>query len=47
MTRFQSHQGVHFHKKEDVIGEPEVPDNVPDLLLFFRRYGHGAIKTEP
>jgi len=36
MTRFQSHQGVHFYKKkkqeiEDVIADIEVPDDV----IFF------------
>ena len=34
MARFQSHQVVHFYKKqeiEDVIGDLEVPDDV----LFF------------
>ena len=45
MARFQSHQGVRFHKKEDVIGDLEVPDDVLSLL-FFRRNGHlGAIKS--
>jgi len=34
MARFQSHQGVRFHKKEDVIGDLEVPDDVLDLLFF-------------
>ena len=30
MARFQSHQGVHFYKKqeiEDVIGDLDVPDD--------------------
>ena len=31
MARLQSHQGVRFHKKEDVIGDLEVPD---DILFF-------------
>ena len=35
MARFQSHQGVRFHKKEDVIWDLEVPDAVLDLLFFF------------
>jgi len=34
MARFQSHQGVNFYKKEDVIGDLEVPDDVLDLLFF-------------
>jgi len=34
MARFQSHEGVRFHKKEDVIGDLEVPDDVLDLLFF-------------
>jgi len=34
MARFQSHPGVRFHIKEDVIGDHEVPDYVFDLLLF-------------
>ena len=35
MARFQSHQGVcYFHKKKDVIGDLEVPDDVLDLLFF-------------
>jgi len=35
MAWFESHQGVRFHeKKEDVIGDLEVPDDVLDLLFF-------------
>ena len=34
MARFQSHLGIGFHKKEDIIGDLEVPDDVPDLLFF-------------
>jgi len=34
MARFQSHQGVRFLKKEDVIGDPKVHDDVLDLLFF-------------
>jgi len=34
MARFQSHQGVRFHIKEDVIGDLEFPDDVRDLLFF-------------
>jgi len=34
MAPFQSHQGVRFRKKEDVIGDLEVPDDVLDLLFF-------------
>ena len=34
MARFQSHQGVSFHKEEDVIGDLEVPDDVLDLPFF-------------
>jgi len=36
MARFQSHRVVHFHKKEDVIGDLEVTDDVLDLLFFGR-----------
>jgi len=34
MAWFQSHQGVRFHKKEDVIRDLEVTDDVLDLLFF-------------
>jgi len=47
MARFQSHQGVHFYKKqaiEDVIGDLEVPD---DVLFFCGNRCTGAIETEP
>jgi len=34
MARIQSHQGVRFHDKEDVIGDLEVPDDGLDPLFF-------------
>ena len=37
MARFQSHQGIRFHKKEDLIGDLEIPDDVLDLLFFRRK----------
>ena len=45
MARFQSHQGVHFYKKqeiEDVIGDFEVPD---DVLFFVETYAQVRLKT--
>ena len=35
MARFQSHLGIGFHKKkEDIIGDLEVPDDVLDFVFF-------------
>jgi len=33
MAWIQSHQVVRFHKKEDVIDDLEVPDDVLDFLF--------------
>jgi len=36
MARFQSHLCIGFQKKkEDIIGDLEVPDDVLDFLFFF------------
>jgi len=34
MAQLQSHQCVGFHKKEDFIGDLEVPDDVLDFLFL-------------
>jgi len=34
MARFQSHQCIGFHKKEDIIGDLEVPDDVLDFEKY-------------
>ena len=34
LTRFQSHLCIGFHKKEDIIGDLEVPEDVLDFLFF-------------
>ena len=39
MARFQSHLGIGFLKKEDIIGDLEVPDDVLDFLFFFLEMG--------
>ena len=34
MARFQSHQGVRFYIRGDVIGDLEVPDHVPSYVVY-------------
>ena len=34
MARFQLHQCIRFHKKGDIIGDLEVPDDFLDFVVF-------------